>query len=153
MRPDDFDPLNPDDFDAFWADAGEDLRELLRGLLADCNMATDDGNELALRVAMRAFAALAMQNNEAQRVATSAIRFITTLWPNATTGLTYRGQQRLRASHGSKLTPAQKLRALDQYNQRERNGQKYGAVKALAAAFNVSTKTMSSIVSGKKNRK
>lgn len=152
MRPDDFNPLNPDDFGAFWADAGEDLRELLRGLLADCNMATDDGNELALRVAMRAFAALAMQNNEAQRVAASAVRFITTLWPNATTGLTYRGQQRLRASKG-KLTPAQKLRALDQYNQRERNGQKYGAIKELAAAFNVSTKTMSGVIGSKKSRK
>lgn len=144
--------MSPADFDALLAEASPELREMLLGLLAASKMATDDANELALQISMRAFRALTKQHLEAKQLAVSAMRLMT--WaPYVTAGIKYRGQQRLSATGGGKLSPAQVRRALEQYDHRVRNGQKYGAVKALAAAFNVTAKTMSSIVGGKKSRK
>jgi hypothetical protein len=57
-------------------------------------------------------------------------------------------QSERRAKREGALTPAQRQRMLQQYAARVSAGQKYGAVKALAAAFNVSERTVRNVVSG-----
>ncbi|HMM83909.1 hypothetical protein [Azohydromonas sp.] len=60
---------------------------------------------------------------------------------------------RAHARYGSKLTDSQKRRLVEQYEHRVRDGQKYGAIKALARAFDVSERTVSEIVAPKRIRK
>lgn len=62
-------------------------------------------------------------------------------------------QQRDRALQGGTLTEEQQRRMRDQYAHRVRDGQKYGAVKALARAFGVSERTVHDVVKLKRIRK
>lgn len=52
-------------------------------------------------------------------------------------------EQKRTAGKAGKLTDSQKKRIVAKYQERVRNGQKYGAIKALAAEFKVSDKTIS----------
>lgn len=77
-----------------------------------------------------------------------------TMLPHVEADLHYRRNQAARAKlRSAALTPAAKKRMVQQYMDRVRNGQKYGAIKALARAFGVSERTVSSIVTPQRIRK
>lgn len=73
------------------------------------------------------------------------------LIPEARLGLQYRRGQADRARLKVRLTEAQRQRMRQQYEHRKRDGQAYGAIKALARAFNVSERTVGAIVRDKRN--
>ena len=73
-----------------------------------------------------------------------------TLLPNGAIGRKHRTSQSKIASEPRKVTPATRKRILSQYEQRVRDGDKYGAVKALAAQFSVSIGTIHNIIKPKK---
>lgn len=75
------------------------------------------------------------------------------LIPHVEADLRHRRSQAERASQGGKLTERERRRMVEQYALRVRDGQRYGAIKALAAAFDVSERTVRSIVAPKRNRK
>ncbi len=75
------------------------------------------------------------------------------LIPHAEADLRYRSAQADRARGGGKLTEAAKARIRSQYARRVCDGQRYGAIKAIARALNVSEKTISAIVRPKTLRK
>jgi hypothetical protein len=75
------------------------------------------------------------------------------LIPHVEADLRYRSAQADRARGSGKLTEAAKERIRSQYARRVRDGQKYGAIKAIARALDVSEKTISAIVRPKTLRK
>lgn len=80
-------------------------------------------------------------------------RHTSALLPHAEAYLRYRSAQADRARGSGKLTEAAKERIRSQYACRVRDGQKYGAIKAIARALDVSEKTVSAIVRPKTLRK
>lgn len=75
------------------------------------------------------------------------------LIPAAQSDARYRQAQSERGRLSAKLTESDRRRMVEQYELRVRDGQRYGAIKALAAAFDVSERTVCTIVAPKRNRK